>query len=29
MSPADLPALTIAELQSLLRRREISPRELL
>jgi len=29
MSPADLPALTIAELQSVLRRREISPREVL
>jgi aspartyl-tRNA(Asn)/glutamyl-tRNA(Gln) amidotransferase subunit A len=29
MSPADLPALTITELQSLLRRREISPREVL
>ncbi len=29
MSPADLPVLTIAELQSLLRRREISPREVL
>ena len=29
MKPADLPALTIAELQSLLRRREISPREVL
>src|SRR5260370_19643713 len=27
MSPSDLPALTIAELQSLLRRKEISPRE--
>jgi aspartyl-tRNA(Asn)/glutamyl-tRNA(Gln) amidotransferase subunit A len=29
MSPADLPALTIAELQSLLRRREVSPRNVL
>src|ERR1700737_1612059 len=29
MSPADFPALTITELQSLLRRREISPREVL
>ena len=29
MSPADLPALTIADLQSLLRRREVSPREVL
>ena len=29
MSPADLPALTIADLQSLLRRKEISPREVL
>ena len=29
MKPADLPALTIAELQSLLRRREISPPEVL
>src|SRR5229473_2978507 len=29
MKPADLPALTIADLQGLLRRREISPREVL
>lgn len=29
MSPADLPALTIADLQSLLRRKEVSPREVL
>jgi aspartyl-tRNA(Asn)/glutamyl-tRNA(Gln) amidotransferase subunit A len=29
MKPADLPALTIAELQSLLRRREVSPRNVL
>ncbi len=29
MSPTDLPALTIAELQPLLRRREVSPREVL
>jgi aspartyl-tRNA(Asn)/glutamyl-tRNA(Gln) amidotransferase subunit A len=29
MKPADLPALTIADLQTLLRRREISPREVL
>src|SRR5215469_7476134 len=29
MSPDDLPALTIAELQSLLRRKEVSPREVL
>src|SRR5260370_24065978 len=29
MSPADLPALNIAELQSLLRRREVSPRTVL
>jgi aspartyl-tRNA(Asn)/glutamyl-tRNA(Gln) amidotransferase subunit A len=29
MSPADLPALPIAELQALLRRREVSPREVL
>jgi aspartyl-tRNA(Asn)/glutamyl-tRNA(Gln) amidotransferase subunit A len=29
MTPADLPALSIAEIQSLLRRREISPREVL
>lgn len=29
MSPADLPALNVAELQGLLRRREISPREVL
>jgi aspartyl-tRNA(Asn)/glutamyl-tRNA(Gln) amidotransferase subunit A len=29
MSPADFPALTIAEVQSLLRHREISPREVL
>jgi aspartyl-tRNA(Asn)/glutamyl-tRNA(Gln) amidotransferase subunit A len=29
MTPSDLPALSIAELQALLRRREISPREVL
>ena len=29
MSPADLPALTIADLQELLRRREVSPRDAL
>jgi aspartyl-tRNA(Asn)/glutamyl-tRNA(Gln) amidotransferase subunit A len=29
MSPADLPALNIADLQALLRRREVSPREVL
>ncbi len=29
MSPADLPALTVADLQALLRRREISPREVI
>jgi Asp-tRNA(Asn)/Glu-tRNA(Gln) amidotransferase A subunit family amidase len=29
MTGKDLPALTIAELQSLLRRREVSPREVL
>jgi aspartyl-tRNA(Asn)/glutamyl-tRNA(Gln) amidotransferase subunit A len=29
MKPADLPALTIAELQTLLRRREVSPRNVL
>ena len=29
MSPTDLPALTIAQLQPLLRRREVSPREVL
>ncbi len=29
MSPADLPGLNIAELQALLRRREVSPREVL
>src|SRR5262249_12536340 len=29
MSPDDLPALTIAELESLLRRKEVSPREVL
>jgi aspartyl-tRNA(Asn)/glutamyl-tRNA(Gln) amidotransferase subunit A len=29
MSPADLPALTVAELQTLLRRREVSPRDAL
>ena len=29
MSRSDLPALTIADLQSLLRRKEVSPREVL
>ena len=29
MTPTDLPALTIADLQALLRRREVSPREVL
>ena len=29
MSPGDLPALNIADLQALLRKREISPREVL
>ncbi len=29
MSRSDLPALTIAELQSLLRRKEVSPREMI